>query len=479
MVLKHHDRFFYWFSIIGWNIALIILLFSISGKAIAQQPVPEKKNAALHLTLEDAIRLALQENRSLLGANYGLERQQLSLQSILSDFDIKFRPASQVLVAEENKAAKVGVVIDKKFEYGMSAAIAPGISWTDDFSSGDVDMSLRIPLFRGLGKDVTLDGVYSSQFSLRSSVRSVYASQVNVILATVFSLYDVIKQRELVRLFEFQAAQLEGHASIAGMKEKVGLATPIDVYRAEIRLKDAETGVASAYEAFKNAEDNLKLILSIPIEKPITVSAPLTFKAIGIDLDAAVKISLNNRIELIQKKDELEETERKSGIARHNLLPQVDLVVDYRRFSLSDEFENSIGLGEDFWRISLTSSTDWARTSEKISYEQSLISVKTAKIGLQLKQDEIITEVRRQFEALKKSLERISLKKEQIRQAEGKLALAKVKFNYDMAGNFDVIESETELQRGKVDLLSSKIDYIEGTYKMRAALGTLIEPPEG
>jgi len=40
--------------------------------------------------------------------------------------------------------------------------------------------------------------------------------------------------------------------------------------------------------------------------------------------------------------------------------------------------------------------------------------------------------------------------------------------------NFDFIESETELLHAKVNLLSSKISYIVGQYRLRATLGTLI-----
>jgi outer membrane protein len=76
---------------------------------------------------------------------------------------------------------------------------------------------------------------------------------------------------------------------------------------------------------------------------------------------------------------------------------------------------------------------------------------------------------------LRKNKERIEIREEQIRQAEGKLALARVKFNHGMANNFDVIEAETELQRSRVDLLSVKTDYIVGTYNMRAVLGTLVD----
>jgi outer membrane protein TolC len=83
------------------------------------------------------------------------------------------------------------------------------------------------------------------------------------------------------------------------------------------------------------------------------------------------------------------------------------------------------------------------------------------------------------LQALGKDLERIQIRREQLRQAEEKLALAKIKFNYGMADNFDVIETETERQRARVDLLSAEIDYIIGTYRLRSVLGTLIEKKTG
>jgi outer membrane protein TolC len=96
-------------------------------------------------------------------------------------------------------------------------------------------------------------------------------------------------------------------------------------------------------------------------------------------------------------------------------------------------------------------------------------------LDLESKEDEIKREVRRQLDALKKDEERISIRKGQIHQAEGKRALSKIKFRYNMANNFDIIEAETELQQARVNLLSVKTDYIVGTYRMRAVLGTLIE----
>ena len=76
---------------------------------------------------------------------------------------------------------------------------------------------------------------------------------------------------------------------------------------------------------------------------------------------------------------------------------------------------------------------------------------------------------------LKEAENSITIRQEQIKTAEGKLALAKVKFSHTMADNFDVIESETELGDARVNLLSARTEYIVGTYKMRSVLGTLIQ----
>ena len=43
-----------------------------------------------------------------------------------------------------------------------------------------------------------------------------------------------------------------------------------------------------------------------------------------------------------------------------------------------------------------------------------------------------------------------------------------------MAGNFDMIEAETEVHQARLNHLSAEIDYTIGTYRLRKIIGTLI-----
>ena len=249
----------------------------------------------------------------------------------------------------------------------------------------------------------------------------------------------------------------------------------MDIYRAEIRLKDAEENLTRARESLRNAKDELKVLLAMPLEVPIDVLAPFNTEPVNIGVNDAIDVALRRRVELQRAEDDVQEAKRRSRVAKHNLLPQLNLVMDYARSTFSEDLGAVIRFDEDLWRIKLVSTTDWARSSEKAAYQTSLINLKTAQLNYQVEEDNIKRQVRENLEALSKARQRISIRNQQINQAEGKLALAKTKFDHGLASNFDVIEAETELEQARVNLLSVQKDYIVGIYEMRAALGTLIE----
>jgi len=184
---------------------------------------------------------------------------------------------------------------------------------------------------------------------------------------------------------------------------------------------------------------------------------------------------MKNRVELEQAQDDMRQARRNSRIAKHNILPRLNVVLNYNRFGSSDDFSESTSLDETRWGIQLVSSTDVARSSEKAAYRQSLINVETVRLNREARRDEINRQVRTQLIALDAAEKRITIRKDKVTQAEGKLSLAKIKFSYGMADNFDLIEAEQELLQARVDILSARIDYLTGIYSLRAVLGTLIE----
>ena len=472
-------------------IKILLILFALAtatGSASSADTKAETKPTEtgvenrIHITLDQAINIALGANRGIIFSANTVANSELSLEAAESEFEVKFVPTVGTSISDAGSASdresnlNVEGVVEKKFTFGPSGSIGPRVVRSDsgNYTTG-IGVLLNIPLFKGFGREYNLNWVDASSHSLRNSRRSYYLKRDRTVVDTVSAVYEIVEQEYLEKLYRTQVEMYRGHAKTAMIKEKAGLASSIDVYRAKISIKDAEDNLSRTQKSLADAKDRLKLILAISLSMDIQATAPVEYELVILKQEQAIEIALANRVELRQARDSMDEAIRKSRIAKHNLWPYFNLLMDYERAGTSEDFSESMNFEENTWSVSLTGGSSWPRTAEKAAFSQSLISIKTERLRLELTRDEIQREVRGQLEVLKEAENSIKIRQEQIKTAEGKLALAKVKFSHAMADNFDVIESETELGDARVNLLSARTEYIVGTYKMRSVLGTLIQ----
>jgi len=425
------------------------------------------------ITLKQAIELALQNNRSLKQSELNVASSELSVKSTEYEFDIKVRPATVINFSSEDQSWVGGLEVAKKNQLGITASLTPKIERIGDEYNSSVEVSLSVPLLNGFGTDYNLDPLYSSIYHLENTQRAHYQQQVNIVLDTISTVYEIIKNQQQADLLITQMNALEKHISLTKIKEKTGLATAMDLYRAEIRLKEVQNELTPVYEQLENNADRLTDLLARPIYGNMTVTAPVEYKPVAAHFqeEEAVTIALVNRIEIEQSERRAEELRRKMILAKHNILPQIDLGMGYGRFGDNRHFD----LEEDNWIVSLHGPTDLFRSEEKAAYGQARISLSQSEIDLESQKQGIVREVRAQINQMKKKKKLIGDRLEQARQAQGKLELALSKFNHGMADNFDLIESQTQSQQVQSNLLFDKISYIVDTYRLRKVLGTLID----
>lgn len=443
---------------------------------------PQFLNAAeeevLSLTLDTAIARAIKYNRQLKSTALNLDSGRLNLALAEDDFDIKIRPLSNInyssVSGEEQTIWTVGGRVSKKFSSGMNLTLEPSVDKVSEDYEGGIGFSLAVPLLRGRGEDVSLSGIYAGEYTLRSSYRSLHRQQVNTVLDTVNTVYDLIREQELADLYREQLEVLTGHLLGVQAKERAGIGRSMDVYRVEIRIKDVEDSLTISMQQIDVIEDRLKDLVALPIDQEIRVNAPLEYNIIDIDLSEAVDIALESRVEMAQGEENVAEAVRKEKVAKHNTLPELNLNMGYRRRGLLDDTGDNLFFEDEIWSVGLSSTTDIARSAEKNAWAQSRLDVSRQQLQFETTKEGIIREVRTVYHALEKSKERIALRREQMDQAYGKQQLALIKFQYDEADNFDLIESQVQLQRAKANLMADEIRYIVDGYRLRAAMNTLV-----
>ena len=455
---------------------ILVLFFTITcallpGQNYAEEQPPDKEKV---ITLEQAVEMALAQNRSLQSAGLDVASSQYALEAQKGEFDIKVRPIGRLgQSSADNRTWNVGVDFSKKLESNVTVSLRPTMGGSENENVTGLALSLGVPLLRGFGKDAGLDGVYSSLYSLNTAKLSFYRTQVDTVMRTVRAVYDAIQSEQLVTFYAEQEKRLAGHLALVKIKVQSGVISAIDLYRAEIQLKNVQDALASAQERETDNIDVLKEILAMPMQKAITITAPVEYEPVDIPLEQAQETARQNRVEIEMQHMALDEAERKEKLARHNLLPDVNLNMAYSPEGRASESFDFTSLNDQNWYMQLSGNTDFSQAAEKSAYERSRIAMRQAKIDYEASLDSIEKEVRSQLNRLEKNQQRIDLRKEQIRQANGKLKLAQSKFRYNMAGNFDLLEAQTEFQKAQTDYLADVMSYIIGTYQLRATISTL------
>lgn len=427
------------------------------------------------ITLSDAIQIALRQNRSLVREQLGLQSTHLTLKSLESDFDIKVMPTGLLgYSSDSDDAWRVGAAISKKTSTGIVASIIPEISNGEEGDNTGVGLSLSIPLLRGLGDQYTRNAIYSGQFALEQAKLEYYKQQKSIVLQTVTVVYAIVQTQQKVDFLQGHLKGLNKHLALAKLKEKAGVITAIDLYRAEIRIQEVQDELTITIELYENNRDQLKEILALPITGSLTVAAPIDLITLNLVESDTIEIALENRIELEQGQMAIGESKRRLVVAKNNLLPSLDLEIGYNKFGEQVLFD----LPEESWTVSLKSDTDIFRRVEKNDFQESNIQHRRTLINFEETKQNIIQEVRTELNRLEKQEKQIAIRKEQAKQAHGKLRLSESKFRHGMAGNFDLLESQSELLRAQTDLIFDRIGYIVGTYRLRSVIGTLIDRNE-
>jgi outer membrane protein TolC len=436
---------------------------------------------ALDVTLERAVEATLTGQRALRTAHYSVQGEQLGMQTARSAFDLKILPTGSLgrisdsaVTTTTGYNGSVGVQFSKTFEStGTQIALGPSYNRSGSESNTTLTLHLQQPLMRGWDSVVTLDPVRRSEHSYAASQRALDQARVNATLETIGAYYSALREQRMQEFARDQRRRIEEHTAIAQSKERSGLIGPMDLLRAQVRLKDAEDAENQSRVSAQAAMNRLKRAMDVPLDADIRLVQPREAPPDNFDFEAE---AVANRVEVVQLRADVDEAVRQAEVAQRNIRPEVTLHITAGQATQVVPFlVQFVPTTSRQWAVYLESSAEFSRKAEENAWRQALLRVESTRLALETKTEEIRRQVREQRLQLADLRVRIGLREEQIRQGESRLALAQVKFSHDMASNLDVIEAESELQRAAASLAGARADYAIGIYQLRAMAGRLLE----
>ncbi|HYX19403.1 MAG TPA: TolC family protein, partial [Thermoanaerobaculia bacterium] len=331
---------------------------SVSAVPGQRAPVamPAADKDGVHLSLEQAINLFLDNNQDLnvtINAAESTQFQLVSTEGIFDPLLQGFANRSHQSTPSSSSLSGAPLSVNQDtYNYGANVTqLAP---WGGTFTLGTtggrfatnsqfstvnpsfnagLQISMNQPLLRNFGMTATKWQIWISQYQRDSAYQQVVRSVQTGVDAVEQAYWNLAYAYENLKVkLESKAIAVELNR-ITRIKIDVGSLAPIDIVQTEVNIATADQDIINAEAAIGLADDQLKRQLNVDPTNwgvsPIVPTDPVRVEQQTFDLDAGVNAALAHRPEIVQAGYAVDSQKIRYDYWKNQVLPSLNLVGSY------------------------------------------------------------------------------------------------------------------------------------------------------
>ena len=431
------------------------------------------------LTLRQAVGEALRASPQLEAPEDGRTLAAIRERQAAARFGIKFNPQFQTGTDPIGlSSSSVGVVVSKQLLSGTVIRLqADSIQFgtgSGELRDAGYTVGISQPLLRGW-KSVASADLIQARRGVQSAETARIDARQRLIVQVAETYFEVVKAKRLAAVAEqgLERAQLLKVMSEA--RSRVGLATELDVLRADLLASQAEAVLVAQRDALENARDGLTRLIGRDGGDHIEVvdGDPLALNVAPVQsLDMTIDAAVARRPDVREARERIGDARRQEKVVRWNVLPPVNLELGYTQRGLGPG-ENIYGQWMNGWRFGLSSNYAIDRSDEAASAAAAAVSVRAAERDARDTERKAADEIRRAYRAQDRAAATLAIQLKAVDMALRQLRLAKLRYESGIAGNLDVIDAENNLMAAGTARITAEIDQALAALAVSRATGIL------
>lgn len=435
------------------------------------------------IALSGAVALALERNFTVLNAADAVATSRLREGVTRAQFYPKLTPRYQRSADD----AQFGVDASQKLPWtGGTVTASALMRSTFEGATGpdvspfprtsDLRLVLTQPLLRGFGPNASFFDLRTSRRTREGQERQYELGRQRLALDVARSYYQVIQQRQLLAVARQSLERSESLRRASTARLEVGLVSKLDVYRAELQASQAQESMVRAETSLEAELERFRTLLGLSPGDPLQPQAIALPDDVTDDLEpieVLTQRALENRLDLLETRDEVGDARRSASLARQNLLPQLDLNLGVTQLGNGTTYGNALNSAERRVSVFFSTSYPLERSTEAANRAVAQLDVSSRERTLRQRQLDIEAEVRgavRELDRIRKSIE---LQKKGVEVAEQQRRLATLRYQRGLASNFDVVDAEGSLVLARSALVGLLTSYQVALVDLKRATGTL------
>lgn len=351
--------------------------------------------------------------------------------------------------------------------------------------SSRIVLSASVPLLRGAGSVAREDIIQASR-NLIYAARTFERERRSFLVDIAVDYFGLLETQARIASQERQITSQEEFLAMTSAKVGAGQLPQFEERLVRNQLLRARSSQASLNEQYVLQLERFKIRLGLDPTLPIEVLPyALNIPEPEIEPGVAAALALDYRLDLQNRRDQLDDARRGVANARNELLPDLD-------FSGSvtlptDPDEDVGGLGFDFDETSYSAGVTYGlpldREIERLELRQSVINLEQRIREYERFRDTVIVDARSAVRSVELARFRYELAQEQVRITEQRLEEQKIKADeidpqQRLDTENDLLDAENERDRALTDLRTSVLQFLLQTGQLRVADdGTLLPLP--
>ena len=312
------------------------------------------------LTLDDAIRLALQKNQSLKVSAFAPDIARANVLVEYGRFDpaLTFRrsyseaeapvtrsPLVTQLTQTDDYSLSLGGVAPWGLSYSLTATANNERGTFNRFTDSYVTfggVTVTQPLLRGFGFGATLAGLRVAKADRGISDWQHKQTVMNVVTSVIIVYNNVVQARENVRIAKLSRDLTAQLVDQNEKRNRIGQISDADVLQARARLASREESVLFATRSAEDSQNQLRQLIGettfLNSGPELALAEPPPPAAITINLADDLKRAYEQRPDYQAARLGVTRRRASSALAQNQLLPRVDFVGSYGYSGMDRDF---------------------------------------------------------------------------------------------------------------------------------------------
>lgn len=432
--------------------------------AEAEEELAEPQERLL-LTLEEALAISIQSGRNYIDQKEALFLSALSLTGTRHGY-------SPLLSAVLGYTFADGVGVPASDSATASAGVTQILPWGADLSldvsgafadsehvmsaaSGGAGIRYTQPLLRGAGRAISHEALIQAERNLMYDVRGFERFRESYAIDVTDSFYALVESKQSVDNQRRSLEQLVFNHRLAEAKFNLGEVKETEVLRARRSALSAENDLLQEEETLELELDQYRVFLGLPdsVRIDIVPDAP-DFIPVSYDVESAVAAALENRLDYLNEKEQIEDSERGLAIARDALRPSLSFSAGYDATDV-ERSRNDLRT----WDAGLTLDLPVDRVNERNDYRSAQIGHAQALRRFDEFEDNLIVNLRNRFRSLRRIELSLEIQRESIHDEERNHVIAGILFDRGENSNRDVVEAQESLLVAQNALVNEQVSY--------------------